>query len=130
MEYPALSKIWRLAGIDHLHTNGIRNKFCEPDESVLASISSCLTPIWNDSDCAMPVLSSGQWAGQAFDTYKAIQSTNLMYLCGGGIMGHPSGIAAGVASIREAWQAALEGMDATQAREKFPSVDQAFKFFG
>lgn len=130
MEYPALSKIWRLAGVDHLHTNGIRNKFCEPDESVLASIKDCLTPIWKDSDCAMPVLSSGQWAGQAFDTYKAIQSTNLMYLCGGGIMGHPSGVAAGVDSIRNAWQAALDGMDATQAREKFPSVEQAFNFFG
>lgn len=130
MAYPALSKIWRLAGVDHLHTNGIRNKFCEPDESVLASIKSCLTPIWKDSDCAMPVLSSGQWAGQAFDTYKEIQSTNLMYLCGGGIMGHPSGVAAGVASIREAWQAALEGMDAEQARRIFPAVDEAFNFFG
>ena len=130
MEYPALSKIWRLAGVDHLHTNGIRNKFCEPDESVLASIKDCLSPIWKDSDRAMPVLSSGQWAGQAFDTYKEIQSTNLMYLCGGGIMGHPSGVAAGVDSIRNAWQAALEGMDANQARQKFPSIDQAFKFFG
>jgi ribulose-bisphosphate carboxylase large chain len=130
MEYPAMSKIWRLAGVDHLHTNGIRNKFCEPDESVLASIGACLSPIWGEADCAMPVLSSGQWAGQAFDTYKAIQRTTLMYLCGGGIMGHPSGIAVGVDSIREAWQAALEGMDATQARKKYPSVDQAFDFFG
>ena len=130
MEYPALSKVWRLAGVDHLHTNGIRNKFCETDESVLTSIRSCLSPIWSEKDCAMPVLSSGQWAGQAFDTYTAIQRTTLMYLCGGGIMGHPSGVAAGVDSVRQAWQAALEGMDAASARERFPYVDQAFSFFG
>ena len=52
----------------------------------------------------MPVLSSGQWADQAHDTYEATKTTDLMYLCGGGIMAHPMGIAAGVASIQQAWQ--------------------------
>ena len=27
MEFVACQKIWRMAGVDHLHTNGIRNKF-------------------------------------------------------------------------------------------------------
>ncbi|WP_114750520.1 RuBisCO large subunit C-terminal-like domain-containing protein [Pleomorphovibrio marinus] len=130
IEYPAMAKVWRLAGVDHLHTNGIRNKFCETDDSVFASIKDCLSPIWSDKDRAMPVLSSGQWAGQAFDTYKGIQSTSLMYLAGGGIMGHPGGIAAGVESLRYAWQAAMEGLDETAARNKYKVVDEAFTFFG
>ncbi|EON76670.1 Putative ribulose-1,5-bisphosphate carboxylase, Type III [Lunatimonas lonarensis] len=130
IEYPAMAKMWRLAGVDHLHCNGIRNKFCETDDSVFASIKDCLTPIWSDQDRAMPVLSSGQWAGQAFDTYKGIQSTTLMYLAGGGIMGHPGGIAAGVESLRYAWQAAMEGLDEQAARERYKVVDEAFEFFG
>ena len=36
-DYVAWAKLWRLAGADHLHVNGLRNKFCEPDDSVVAS---------------------------------------------------------------------------------------------
>src|SRR3546814_13871677 len=37
MSYLAFQKLWRLAGIDHSHVNGIDNKFCETNESVIAS---------------------------------------------------------------------------------------------
>jgi ribulose-bisphosphate carboxylase large chain len=33
---------------------------------------------------------------------------DLMYLAGGGIMAHPGGPAAGVRSIRQAWDAAVQ----------------------
>ena len=36
IEFAAYQKLWRLAGVDQLHVNGIRNKFWEPDESVVA----------------------------------------------------------------------------------------------
>ena len=32
--YVAWQKIWRLAGADHMHVNGLANKFSESDESV------------------------------------------------------------------------------------------------
>ena len=48
----------------------------------------------------------GEWAGQAPDLYAKLGSTDLMHLAGGGILGHPDGIAAGVASMREGWEAA------------------------
>ena len=35
--YVAWQKFWRLAGADHLHVNGLANKFSEPDDSVIAS---------------------------------------------------------------------------------------------
>ena len=86
IEFTAYQKIWRTAGVDHIHTNGIRNKFCESDQSVLTSVRACLEPLF-DGYPIMPVLSSGQWAGQVVDTYQAIRSVDLMYLCGGGIVG-------------------------------------------
>jgi len=82
-DFIAYQKLWRLAGVDHLHCNGIRNKFCEPDDSVIASARARLTPMFDEKDVAMPVLASGQWAGQEPDTYERVGSFDLMYLCGG-----------------------------------------------
>lgn len=110
--YTAWAKLWRLAGADHMHVNGLRNKFCETDESVIASARSMLTPMFTRKPClAMPVLSSGQSAVQVADTYKALGSTDLIFAAGGGIMGHPQGVEAGVTSLRQAWQVAVEGGD-------------------
>ncbi|MEZ4634722.1 MAG: RuBisCO large subunit C-terminal-like domain-containing protein [Caldilineaceae bacterium] len=106
-DFRAYQKFWRLAGADHLHVNGLRNKFCESDESVIASARECLTPMLGGYT-VMPVFSSGQTAEQPPDTYRALGSVDLMYLAGGGIMGHPGGPAAGVAALIQAWAAAVE----------------------
>ncbi|HEX8200942.1 MAG TPA: ribulose-bisphosphate carboxylase large subunit family protein [Isosphaeraceae bacterium] len=129
MEFPAYSKLWRLAGVDHLHTNGLRNKFCESDESVVASARSCLTPMLGGYEI-MPVLSSGQWAGQVPETFERVGSVDLMYLCGGGIMAHPGGPAAGCASIRQAWEAALAGVPLAEYARDRVELRQALERFG
>ncbi len=78
MSFIAFQKFWRLAGIDHTHVNGLSNKFCEPDDSVIASARACLTPMFeppNPGCEIMPVFSSGQSAKQAPATYKALGSS-------------------------------------------------------
>ena len=130
MEYVAFQKLMRLAGIYHLHVNGLRNKFCEPDDSVLASARACLTPMFHTDDVAMPVFSSGQSAVQAGDTYRALNSTDLMYLAGGGIMAHPASPAAGVASLQQAWEAAMQGVDLMTYAQDHPALRQSLELFG
>ncbi len=113
MSFDAYQKFWRLAGIDHVHVNGLKNKFCEDDASVIASARACLTPMFAapHSGCEiMPVFSSGQSARQAPDTYRALGSMDLIYACGGGILAHPAGAAAGVRSLHQAWEAASSGI--------------------
>ena len=129
ISFIAMQKLWRLAGADHLHTNGLRNKFFESDESVIASARACLRPQFGDRR-VMPVLSSGQWAGQAPDTYREIGSVDLLYLCGGGILAHAGGPAAGVASIRQAWEAALDGRSLEQAASVHAELRQAIETYG
>jgi ribulose-bisphosphate carboxylase large chain len=132
-EYRAWQKFWRLAGVDHMHVNGLRNKFSETDASVIISAQTCLTPMFDPPRPGfevMPVFSSGQWAEQPFDTFAQLQSSNLIYAAGGGIMAHPGGIAAGVDSIRMAWQAAADGLDLQQTCRQYPAVAQAVAFFG
>lgn len=129
MEYVAYQKFFRLAGVDHLHVNGIRNKFCESDDSVIRSARECLTPMLGGYT-VMPVFSSGQWAGQAPDTYRALGSVDLMYLAGGGLMAHPDGVAAGVASLREAWEAAMQGIPLEQYAQTHPALRRSMEMFG
>jgi ribulose-bisphosphate carboxylase large chain len=119
IEFPAYQKLWRLAGVDQMHVNGIQNKFWESDDSVVRSIEACLTQIPNQPN-ALPVVSSGQWGGQAFETYRRTQTVDLLYMAGGGIMAHPMGAAAGVRALQQAWQAAVEGqtLEGTAAQYK------------
>lgn len=126
--FAAYQKIWRLAGVDHLHVNGIRSKFWEPDDSVIASAKSCQAPFAGVQPL-MPVFSSGQWAGQAPDLFQKLGSTDLMHLAGGGILGHPDGIAAGVASMREGWQAATSGVSLETYARTHPSLQKALAQF-
>jgi ribulose-bisphosphate carboxylase large chain len=126
--FEAYQKLWRLAGIDHLHVNGIRSKFWEPDDSVIRSARACLAPFAGLMPL-MPVFSSGQWAGQAPDLYAQLQSTDLMHLAGGGIIGHPDGIAAGVASMRESWEAAVEGIRLETYAQTHPALRAALQHF-
>ncbi|HVW84217.1 MAG TPA: ribulose-bisphosphate carboxylase large subunit family protein [Bryobacteraceae bacterium] len=132
MSYIAYQKFWRLAGVDHMHVNGLDNKFCESDESVIASAKECLRPMFPAPlrGCEiMPVFSSGQTARQVPGTYAALGSTDLIFACGGGIMGHPDGIGAGVRSLRQAWAAAVEGIPLPEYAKEHPELDVALRKF-
>ena len=121
--------MWRLAGVDQLHVNGLAGKFYEHDDSVAASARDCLTPLGGD-DAVMPVFSSGQWAGTVPPTFAAVGSDDLIFLSGGGILGHPDGPAAGVQSIRDAWDAARSGIALPTYAENRPALASALSFFG
>jgi ribulose-bisphosphate carboxylase large chain len=129
MEFAAYQKLWRLAGVDQLHVNGIANKFWEPDDSVVRSITSCLAaePLGKP---VLPVVSSGQWGGQAPETFRRTQTTDLLYMAGGGIQAHPDGPAAGVESLRLWWQAAVEGHTLASAIEQYPALAKSAAKFG
>lgn len=129
IDFRAYQKLWRLAGVDQLHVNGIQNKFWESDDSVVSSIEACLTPLFEQPN-VLPVVSSGQWGGQAFETWRRTQTTDLLYMAGGGIMAHPMGPAAGVTALRQAWQAAVDGLDSQQAQTIYPEFAKAVEKFG
>lgn len=130
VEYPAWQKFWRLAGADHLHVNGLQNKFSEPDDSVVRSIQACRTPMFRPDDTAMPVVSSGQWGGQAPETYRLTGTTDLMYVAGGGIMAHPMGPAAGLRGLQQAWEAAVKRIDLNTYAETHPELRETIVKFG
>ena len=127
--YRAWQKLARLSGADHLHTNGISNKFYESDAQVLDSIAAVREPLLGLTP-TLPVLSSGQWAGLAHATYDAVGTTDLLVLAGGGIHGHPDGASGGVASMRDAWASAERGEAASSAFASSEPLRRAAERFG
>ena len=128
--YIAYQKLWRLAGADQMHVNGLSNKFQETDESVIASARECFVPLFKHKPCTvMPVFSSGQTVNQAPGTWAALQSTDLIYLAGGGLFAHPGGIAAGVAALRQSWEAAMNNVPLEVAAKTHRELREALEKF-
>jgi len=129
-DFSAWQAVWRLVGVDHLHVNGLRNKFSESDDTVIASARAVTRPLFQDQPmAAMPVFSSAQTGLQAHDTFSALGHANLLCTAGGGIFGHPQGVAAGVAALREAWEAAQAGIDLKAYAATRPALQSALGFW-
>lgn len=129
LNFAAYQKLWRLAGIDQIHIGGIQGKFSEDDASVIQSARACLGP-FGDHAPIMPVISSGQWGGQAPATFKGFGSDDVIYLAGGGILGHPLGPPAGVRAISEAWAAARLGISLVDYACSHEALASSLGFFG
>ena len=128
--YPAWSKLWRLAGADHMHVNGFDNKFTESNESVAASVASLKDPLFGNSPmCAVPVFSSGQTVRQAAATLNAAGSPDVLVTAGGGIIAHPDGVTEGVKAMRQAYDAAMQGVDVEVYAKEYHELTTALATF-
>ncbi|WYX35901.1 ribulose-bisphosphate carboxylase large subunit family protein [Achromobacter xylosoxidans] len=129
--FQAYQTLWRLAGVDHMHVHGLQGKFSQPDAEVVESARDCLAPLTPGiDDAVMPAFSSGQWAGTVPATWAAVRTDDLLFMSGGGILAHPDGPAAGVQSIRQAWQAVRAGQDLAAFAAQAPELRRALAHFG
>jgi len=131
MDFKVWQQFWRLLGVDQFQINGIGAKYWEPDASFVESFKAVATPLFDPSDCALPVACSGQWGGQAPETYARTGRTlDMMYLCGGGVVSHPGGPAAGVRAVQQAWEATVAGIDLPTYARDHAELAQSLKKFG
>ena len=132
MAFQPYHALYRLAGIDHMHVHGIGGKFVDSAGEVTEAARACLAPLSADGpdDRVMPAFSSGQWAGTLPRTLEAAQGPDLMFMCGGGILAHPDGPEAGIASLRDAYEALKAGETLETAAAKRPALAAALAFFG
>lgn len=129
-DYAAWHQLWRLSGADHLHVNGLANKFSESDAQVAAAAQAVLRPMWAQAPMpVMPVFSSGQTGMVAAATHALAGGSDLIFAAGGGIFGHPGGVAAGVTALRQAWDAAVAGVDLHGYADRHPELKAALEFW-
>lgn len=129
VSYRVLQKLARLCGADHLHVGGIDSKFWEDNKSVVGNVEDLAS---NNLPGApvLPAVSSAQSAATAATTHALLGSRDLLILAGGGIHGHPGGVADGVQSLREAWRAVAEGKDPADVAASGSPLDVALRTFG
>ncbi len=129
--FNAYQLLWRLAGVDHMHVHGLQGKFAQPDAEVIDGARDCLTALSDGGDDrVLPAFSSGQWAGTVPPTWAATGSGDFLFMAGGGIMAHPDGPAAGVASIRQAAAAVAAGTPLPLYAKEHRELSRAMDFFG
>lgn len=129
--FQAWQTLWRLAGVDHMHVHGLQGKFSQTDDEVIASAHDTLTPLCEGlDDRVLPAFSNGQWAGTVPATWDSIRSNDLLFMSGGGILAHPDGPAAGIASLQQAWDAVQHGETLAQRGAHAPALQRALQFFG
>ena len=113
--------------------HGLGGKFAQADADVAQGARDCLAPLADPADTAdrvMPAFSSGQWAGTLPATLEVVPDGDLLFMCGGGILAHPGGPAAGETSVRQAWAAVQAGRTLADAARDAPELREAIAFFG
>ncbi len=115
-----------------MHVHGLQGKFSQPDEEVIESAQDCYTPLrptaWTTASCRPSRPASGP--APCPRPGPRSSSDDLLFMSGGGILAHPGGPAAGVASIRQAWEAARAGVALAEHARGAPELAAALAFFG
>lgn len=131
ISFPVMQKLWRLAGTDHLHVNGLANKFTEADAIIAQSATSVQQPVCDGGPAhlAMPVYSSGQTVWQIDPARGLLGNDDFIFCAGGGIMSHPAGASAGVVALRQATEAAHKGIDIRDFASQHSELKAALEAF-
>lgn len=132
ISFQVWQKLWRLAGADHLHVNGLANKFTESDSVVAAAARSVQSSLFYDGGpdyAAMPVFSSAQTIWQVKPARGLLGSDDFIFCAGGGIMSHPGGAGEGVKALRQAADAAREGVSLEAYSVQAPELEAAMRTF-
>ena len=130
-DFKVWQQFWRLLGVDQFQINGIGVKYWEPDDSFVESFKAVTTPLFDASDCALPVAGSGQWGGQAPETYRRTgRTTDLPISAAAASSAIPAGPAAGVRAVQQAWQAAVADIPLETYAKDHPELAASIQKFG
>ena len=143
VEYNVFAKLWRLIGVDPLHTGtGVGNMegapamirhygdICRKTKESAAPHLFSLGFEWLPKiNPIMPVASGGLNAGSV-DALLEIYGHDVVVQCGGGIHGHPKGTQAGAKSVKDAVEGAMKKKPAPEAAKQSNELRQALDTWG
>jgi ribulose-bisphosphate carboxylase large chain len=81
-----------------------------------------------DVRAALPAIGGGQHAA-TLEVHAKLFGRDFIFLCGGGVVGHPQGARAGAKSIRQAWEAVQRGGSVKEHARQAPELAAALKAF-
>lgn len=123
-----IAKLVRVCGGDQLHTGTVSGKMGGKAAEVL-DINSALTCPAGKILPVFPVASGGLHPGKV-SAEIATLGNEIILQAGGGIHGHPDGTAAGARAMRQAVDAAIEGVSAGEYAKTHPELRKALEKWG
>jgi ribulose-bisphosphate carboxylase large chain len=138
----ALSKLYRLIGIDQLHIGAIVGKMegeakevikigDEIEDSLVKADKklNIMEQKWYNIKPMMPVCSGGLHPGKIPKLMKYMGNSLIMQF-GGGCHGHPDGTEAGARAIRQAVDATMKNISLKEYAKKHIELDKALNKWG
>lgn len=129
ISFPVLTKLFRMAGADQIHAGAIQGKLYGSDGDFLADMWACVQKLAHIAP-SLPVSSGGQWAGKVPVNYRKVGHVDFLHLSGGGIYAHPDGPESGARSVRQAWEATLQGIPLEEYAQDHLELKRAIEHFG
>lgn len=129
INFPVLAKIVRLCGADMMLTPSIWSSIpvasmeeCYRTAQTLLAPFYHIKPIW-------PMPGAGVHPG-VVEVMMAEHGVDMIFMAGGGILGHPMGYTAGARAFRQAIDAALAGVPLDVASKEMPELRAALETWG
>ncbi len=123
-----ISMLARLCGGDQVHAGAVAGKLYEDLDSVLESVDVLRRELFNIPP-ALPVSSGGQHPGK-IPVNLAHLGNDVLILAGGGVFGHNDGTVAGAKAMRQALDAALQGIGLEEYSEDHKELKTALGQWG
>jgi ribulose-bisphosphate carboxylase large chain len=123
-----IAKLVRVCGGDQLHTGTVSGKMggnvaeILGDNAALTCPEGKLLPVF-------PVASGGLHPGKVHAEITTL-GNEIVLQAGGGIHGHPDGTAAGARAMRQAVDAAIQGISATEYAKTHVELRRALEKWG
>jgi ribulose-bisphosphate carboxylase large chain len=127
MSVTAWAKFCRLLGADIVLYPALEGSL-KATRAEVTTIKTVCALDWPGVHPSLPAIGGGQHAA-TLDVHAKLFGRDFVFLCGGGVVGHPQGARAGAKSVRQAWQAVQAGMSVQQYARQAPELAAALKAF-
>ena len=117
------SKLMRMCGADQLHIGSVEGKFYYDETETQRNIKALRHPLQHVKP-TMPCSSAGNRPGNLGVSVQTL-GTDMMFLAGGGVHGHPDGSTAGAKAMMQALHAAMAGIPLEQAAKENKELERA-----
>jgi len=117
------SKLMRMCGADQLHIGSVEGKFYYDKTETQRTISALRQPLYHIKP-TMPCSSAGNRPANIGISVRTL-GTDMMFLAGGGIHGHPDGSTAGAKAMMQAVRAALTNVPIEEAAKQNRELQRA-----
>ena len=124
-----INKLQRLAGLDAIVMPGFGGRMGMDEAEVLDGVDACRAPFGHLAP-SLPIPGGSDWAGTLEGVYRRVGSVDFGFIPGRGVFGHPMGPTGGAASLRQAWDAIVQGVSIEQYALGHAELSAAIEAFG